>query len=90
MKYTSFAHFVCIGAARYGDDIDLLKGGGDAAVVESYIQFKTNPGAISPESLDERWLKVREIFEKYQFIPFDERVSLSLRTRLGHHFQQPL
>jgi hypothetical protein len=83
MKYSSFAHFVSIGAARYGDDIDLLKGGGDAAVVESYIHFKTTPGAVSPESLDERWLKVREIFEKYQFIPFDEKVCIDATSSLN-------
>lgn len=75
MKYTSFAHFVSIGATRYGDDIDILKGGGDAAIVEAYITAKSNPGTLSPESLDERWLIVREIFEKHQFMPFDEKVS---------------
>lgn len=75
MKYTAFAHFVNLGATRYGADVDILKGGGDAAIIESYISAKTSSNHhMNPENLDERWLKVREIFEKFHFIPFDDKV----------------
>lgn len=75
MKYTAFAHFVSLGATRYGADVDILKGGGDAAIIESYISAKTSSSHhMNPENLDERWLKVREIFEKFHFIPFDDKV----------------
>lgn len=76
MKYSSFAHFVHIGALRYGDEIDIGKGSLDALTVESYINAKISAGSLGSEALDERWIKVREIFEKFNFIPFDEKVSL--------------
>lgn len=79
MKYSAFAHFVGIGATLYGDDIDILKGGGDAAIIESYIHSKTTSGPGSgQEGLNESWVKIREIFEKFHFIPFDEKVWCKL------------
>ncbi|KAF8318966.1 hypothetical protein DL93DRAFT_259372 [Clavulina sp. PMI_390] len=72
MSYTSFAHFVGVGASRYGDNIDVSKGGSDAALIEGYIVLKksSNP---SPDVLEEQWTNVRETFEKYEFRPWDDK-----------------
>lgn len=77
MRYATFAHFVGVGATRYGDDVEVLKGGGDAAIIETYMDAKKHPthSLHLTETLDERWAKVRAVFEKYEFIPFDEKVS---------------
>jgi hypothetical protein len=77
MKFTSFAHWVNLGASRYGDAVEVTKGKDDAALIENYIVLKSralHDSNISHETLEARWVEVREIFEKYEFVPFDEKV----------------
>lgn len=77
MKYSSFAHFVNLGSARYGDDVNIWKGGDDASIIEAYINAKIHSSQnFGLESLDERWVKVREIFETFHFVPFNEKVFI--------------
>src|ERR1700712_4201354 len=71
MKYSSFAHFVSIGASRYGDDFELGKGVFDTRIIENYVTTKRELGE---DEVDERWLEVRAVFERFEFTPFDDKV----------------
>lgn len=78
MRYSTFAHWVHLGAVRYGDTVDLNKGKDDASIIEHYISLKTrssNDPDVTHEALEIRWLEVREVFEKYHFVPYDDKVG---------------
>lgn len=84
LTFSSFAHFVSVGAARYGDEIELGKGIWDVGIVERYVELKTRGhgfgggGEADGDVLDERWAEVRELFEKFEFCPFDDKVRRTL------------
>lgn len=80
MKYTSFAHWLSIGAARYGDEMCIVKGKDDASLIETYMSSKkrllNNDDPTIHDSLERNWISIREIFEKFDFCPFDDRVGV--------------
>lgn len=89
MKYTSFAHWVAIGAARYGDAMNVVKGQDDASIIEHYMAARNrtvnDDDNSVHEELEQAWVIVRETFEKFDFIPFDDKVSLLRECRRPRH-----
>jgi hypothetical protein len=78
LSYSTFSRFVTIGAEKYGDQVDVSKGSDDASVIEAFVSRKKRTSVKDEAHClweTREWIKIQEIFEKYGFIPFDDRVS---------------
>lgn len=78
LSYSVFSRFVSIGVDNYGDQVDVSKGNDDASVIEAFVSRKKRASIKDDAHClweAREWINIQEIFEKYGFIPFDDRVS---------------
>jgi hypothetical protein len=85
LSYSTFSRFISIGVEKYGNEVDVSKGNDDASVIEAFVTRKKRASVRDDAHRlweAREWTKIQEIFEKYGFIPFDDKVSKECRVQL--------
>lgn len=84
MPLSAFAELLSIGAAAFGDDIQLGKARDDARTIQIYIGLKRNADMSitqNQQKLKQQWTAVCRIFKECKFLPFHDSVSISKLAR---------